>query len=101
MRDPATNRGAVQVAYGTARLDINRCGHVDFILQNNERMGELELPHATRFNLDPDRCNWLPWCSDFFCAPAHSAYIVAGVLNKDEVAILRARLKRRGVVTEL
>ena len=64
-------------------------------------MGELELPHATRFDLDPDCCNWLPWCSEFFCAPAHSPYVIAGPLSKTEVAALRAKLKRCGIITEL
>jgi hypothetical protein len=89
----------VLVSYGTAKLDINRRNGVDLILQNYERLCELELQHAVRFVLD--RSNWLPWCSEFFCPPAHSSYILAGTLKKTEIAALRARLKRRGIITEL
>ena len=98
-RHPPSGRGAVLVSYGTAKLDVNKRNSLDFILQNYERLCELELPHAVRFDLD--RSNWLPWCSEFFCPPAHSAYILAGTLTKTEIATLRARLKRRGIITEL
>lgn len=98
-RDPATNRGAVYVSYGTANLDILNRGDDDLIIQNYERLCELELPHAVRFDLD--RWNWLPWCAEFFCPPAHSTYVVAGPLNNDEIISLRKKLKRRGIITEL
>lgn len=98
-RDRAANRGALWVSYGTANLQINKRGSIDLIIQNYERLCDLELPHAVRFDLD--RFNWLPWCSDFFCAPAHSAYILAGQLNNREIAALRVKLKRRGIITEL
>ena len=99
MRDPAANRAALVVSYGTANLDFNNRSALDLILQNYERLCELELPHAIRFDLD--RTNWLPWCSEFFCPPTHSAYILAGALTKTEVAALRARLKARRIITEL
>jgi len=98
-RDPTANRGAVLVSYGTTRLQINQRGAIDLIIQNYERLVQLDLPHAVRFNLD--RNNWLPWCAEFFAPPAHSVYIVAGPLSRNETTSLRAKLKRRGIITAL
>jgi hypothetical protein len=98
-RDRVANRGAVWVSYGTANLQYNDRIAVDLIIQNFERLGELELPQAVRFDLD--RFNWLPWCSEFFCPPAHSDYMVAGMLSSTEIAALRSKLKHRGIITEL
>jgi hypothetical protein len=72
---------------------------VDLIIQNNQRMADLGLPMAVRFDLS--KSNWLPWAVDFFHAPAHSFYVVAGALNGSELARLRARLKKRGVAVAL
>ena len=98
-RDRAANRGAVWVSYGTANLQIAKRQTLDLIIQNYDRLCDLELPQAVRFNLD--RFNWLPWCSDFFCPPAHSIYFLAGVLNKQEIELLRKLLRRRGMIAEL
>lgn len=98
-RDRAANRGAVEVSYGTANLQYAKLGHIDLVLQNYERLCDLELPQAVRFDLG--LTNWLPWCSEFFCAPAHSAYILAGTLNKQEIELLRKKLKHRGIINEL
>ena len=87
------------MSYGTSHIDYIDRSAFDLIIQNNERMNELELPMATRFNLD--FANWLPWCSEFFCPPEHSQYVIAGPLSQSEKQILRARLKRRGIITEL
>jgi hypothetical protein len=96
---PATGRSALYVSYGTAKLDTVRRNNIDLIIQNNERMNELDLPMATRFNLD--YANWLPWCAEFFSPPAHSTYVIAGPLSEQEKRVLRARLQRRGIITEL
>lgn len=98
-RDRGTDRGAVHVSYGTANLDILNRGSVDLIIQNYERLCALDLPQAVRFDLD--RWNWIPWCAEFFCAPAHSTYLVAGPLSETEKVALRAKLKRRGIITAL
>jgi hypothetical protein len=98
-RDRSRNRGGVLCSYGTANLNLSECGLVDLIIQNWERLDELELPQAVRFDLDLE--NWLPWCAEFFCAPAHSPYIIAGPLSSEEIGALRMLLKRRGIITEL
>lgn len=98
-RHPPTNRGAALVSYGTVRLKINERGTTDLILQNFERLSQLGLPQAVRFDLSLS--NWLPWCVEFFSPPEHSVYIVAGSLNRNEIVALRARLKRRGNVIAL
>jgi hypothetical protein len=89
----------VLVSYGTTHLDINKRTAVDLILQNYERLYDLELPHAVRFDLG--LANWLPWCSQYFTPPAHSAYMVAGLLSKDEILLLRSKLLKRGIITAL
>src|SRR5437764_14286 len=50
-RHPPTKRGAVFVSYGTTKLDSNKCGSVDLIIQNAERLDQLDLPMAVRFDL--------------------------------------------------
>jgi hypothetical protein len=50
-RDPTTNRGAVWVSYGTANLNIPKSNAVDLVIQNYERLRQLGLPHAVRFDL--------------------------------------------------
>jgi hypothetical protein len=97
-RDRKSNRSAIMVSYGTANLQYAMFKDIDLIIQNYERLCELELPHAVRFDLGLH--NWLPWCSEFFCAPAHSAYILAGPLTKREIDLLRQKLKRRGYPTQ-
>jgi hypothetical protein len=98
-RDPSTNRGAVLVSYGTSKLRFAECAHIDLILQNCERLSELDLPQAVRFDLG--KSNWLPWCSEFFSPPEHSFHIVAGSLSQDEIRWLRDLLRERGIITEL
>jgi hypothetical protein len=98
-RDRGLRRGAVLVSYGTANLDITKHSRVDLIIQNYERLDELDLPHAVRFDLD--FTNWLPWCEDFFAPPVHSPYVVAGPLSAAERMALRHLLKQRGIITEL
>jgi hypothetical protein len=93
-RDRTTVRSAVMVSYGTANLEYHKLRNADFFIQNYERLCQLELPHAVRFDLG--LYNWLPWCSEFFCAPAHSAYILAGALLPREIDLLRKKLRRRG-----
>jgi hypothetical protein len=98
-RDPATGRGALLVSYGTTKLDSNRHNHDDLIIQNFERLCQLDLPHAVRFDLGLE--NWLPWAEEFFAPPTHSIYMVAGPLNEVEKGRLRQRLKRRGIIQAL
>jgi hypothetical protein len=82
-----------------AQLNIAKCGSIDLILQNYERLCDLELPHAVRFDLG--LANWLPWCSQYFTPPAHSAYVIAGLLSKTEILLLRSKLLKRGIITAL
>lgn len=98
-RHPATQRSAVWVSYGTVKLDSTNCGQVDLIIQNAARLDQLGLPMAVRFDLG--KANWLPWTAEFFRPPEHSLYVVAGQLSINEIARLRSRLKRRGIIAEL
>lgn len=98
-RDPGSGRGAVWVSYGTTNLDINNRAHMDLIIQNAERLYQLDLPMAVRFDLD--FANWLPWAEEFFAAPEHSIHMVAGTLNDAEKARLRKKLFNRGIITAL
>jgi hypothetical protein len=98
-RDTKTNRGAVQVSYGTTNLNSNQYGRIDLIIQNAARLRDLDLPHAVRFDLGLS--NWLPWCAEFFSPPEHSLYIIAGPLTEQEKTRLRQRLRRRGVIQAL
>jgi len=98
-RDPATGRGGVLVSYGTIKLDLVRRNQLDLIIQNAERLRDLDLPMAVRFDLDLS--NWLPWAEEFFAAPEHSIYMTAGTLNESEKTRLRKCLLRRGIVTAL
>jgi hypothetical protein len=38
-RHPPTGRGGVKVAYGTIKLNTNKCRMVDLIIQNNQLRG--------------------------------------------------------------
>lgn len=98
-RELSTGRCAVWVSYGTAHLQVNERNDLDLIIQNAERLHQLDLPHAVRFDLG--RFNWLPWASEFFAAPEHSLYMVAGPLSDMERRRLRERLRRRGIIQEL
>lgn len=98
-RDNKSGRAAVLVSYGTTVLDTNRCRGIDLIIQNNGRLSQLDLPQAVRFDLGLS--NWLPWAVEFFEAPEHSLFMVAGPLNASEIERLRACLRERGVVTAL
>jgi len=98
-RDPEKGRGAVVVCYGTTRLNLNKHEPVDLVIQNAERLAQLDLPSAVRFDLG--LTNWLPWASEFFAPPEHSIHIVAGTLNEREKTRLRAKLKRRGIILAL
>jgi hypothetical protein len=89
----------VIVSYGTTKLNSTKYGRVDLIIQNNERMADLGLPMAVRFDLS--KANKLPWALEFFHAPEHAFYVVAGTLNAAEIGRLRLRLKRRGIIQEL
>lgn len=98
-RDNKSGRGALLVSYGTTQIDSNHTRGIDLTIGNAERLMNLDLPHAVRFDLG--LTNWLPWASEFFEAPAHSLYIVAGPLNATEIKRLRACLLRRGIITAL
>jgi hypothetical protein len=81
------------VAYGTTKLNTNKRRNIDLIIQKFERLRQLDLPMAVRFNLDT--FNWLPWAAEFFGAP-EGGHMVAGPLTEDEKARLRRCLQRRG-----
>jgi hypothetical protein len=87
------------VSYGTTKLDTNKCAQIDLIIQNAERLDQLSLPMAVRFDLGAS--NWLPWTHEFFQPPEHYLYVVAGPLSSSEIGRLRTRLKRRGIIQAL
>lgn len=95
-RDPTTGRGGLLVSYGTTKLDFATRNHLDLIIQNAERLDQLDLPMAVRFDLS--LTNWLPWASEFFAPPEHSIYMVAGPLSAAEHGRLHACLRNRGIV---
>src|SRR4051794_21836171 len=64
LRDPGTGRGALMVSYGTTKLDVAKNQFSDLIIQNAERLAQLELPSAVRFDLS--LTNRLPWAQEFF-----------------------------------
>lgn len=94
-RNTKTGRGRVLVSYGTTKLRLNKCRHIDFIIEKAERLNQLDLPMAVRFDLGLE--NWLPWASEFFGPPAHSNHMIAGTLTEPEKTRLRRCLQRRGV----
>lgn len=98
-RHPPTKRGAVWVSYGTTKLESNKYGQTDLIIQNAGRLDQLGLPMAVRFDLST--ANWLPWVHEFFQPPEHSLYVVAGPLTGHEIVRLRARLAKRGFIQAL
>jgi hypothetical protein len=97
--DPITGRGALLVSYGTTKLNSNKRGSIDLIIMNYERLSQLNLPHAVRFDLD--FANWLPWASECFAPPEHDIHIIAGPLTETEKKRLRLRLQRRGIIQAL
>jgi hypothetical protein len=98
-RDRTTGRGAVCVFYGTQRLNLPDSRNVDLVIQQAVRLAQLDLPMAVRFDLGASNC--LPWAHQFFRAPEHFPYIVAGPLSDNEVHRFKACLQRRGIITEL
>ena len=98
-RHPNEHRGALLVSLGTTKLDTNGKGQRDLIIQNAERLDQLDLPMAVRFDLDMTL--WMPWASEFFQPPEHSFRVVAGPLIEAEKTRLRSKLKKRGIIIEL
>lgn len=98
-RNPRTKQGALLISLGTTKLDTNGRGPVDLIIQNAERLSQLDLPMAVRFDLDTTI--WMPWASEFFQPPEHSFHVVAGPLSENEKSRLRQRLKARGIIQAL
>ncbi len=97
-RNIKTGYGRVLVAYGTKKLRLNKCAGIDLIIQKAERLNQLDLPSAVRFDLGLE--NWLPWAAEFFGPPAHS-HMIAGSLSETEKTRLRRCLQRRGRHTAL
>lgn len=87
------------LSLGTTKLDSNKCGKIDLIVQNAIRLDELNLPMAVRFDLGTDI--WLPWAAEFFQPPEHSFYVVAGPLSDAELGRLRRALQSRGIIQAL
>lgn len=98
-RHPPTARGAVVVSFGTTILDTVNRALIDLVIQNNQRLMDLDLPHAVRFDLGQEL--QLPWAQEFFHPPAHSTFVVAGTLNANEIMRLRQRLHKRGKILAL
>ena len=87
------------MSYGSAHLNMNECREKDLIIQNAERLDDLNLPIAVRFDLGLQ--NRLPWASEFFQPPEHYFYVVAGSLNDAEKRRLRVCLRNRGIIQAL
>jgi hypothetical protein len=94
-----THHGAVCVFYGTQSLNLPHSIKGDLVIQKAERLAELDLPTAIRFDLGLS--NWLPWAYEFFRPPEHSIYVVAGPLSDAEVGRYRACLARRGIISAM
>jgi hypothetical protein len=94
--DSTTDRGAVNVSYGTTKLKWFTRRYRDLIIQNAAVLKEIGLPMATRFDLD--LMNFLPWCAEFFCIPKNCSSIVVGHLNEAASRRLDVLLERRGVI---
>ena len=95
----AGDRGAVSVYLGTTKTNLPASMGYDLTIQNAIRMADLALPIAVRF--DMSRHVKLPWAYEFFRAPEHSPYIVAGTLSDAKTERYRFCLKTRGVITAL
>jgi hypothetical protein len=89
--------GAVICAYGTSQFDGRHLGKDLIILPHEYRA--VGLHKQTRFALSLDSRLHLYWCSEYFVAPAYakSQNVIAGGLNDDQIARMRACLKARGL----
>jgi hypothetical protein len=87
------------LSFGTTKLDTVNRNHLDLIIQNAQRLADLDLPHAVRFDLG--KTVLLPWAEEFFQPPDHSNFVVAGSLSSNETNRLRDRLKARGLIQAL
>jgi hypothetical protein len=94
--DSESNRGAVNVSYGTTNLKWMKRRKVDLIIQNAAALKEIGLPMATRFDLDHN--NVLPWCAEFFCIPKGYRSITVGSLNAVASTRLNKLLQWRGII---
>jgi hypothetical protein len=68
------------------------------VIQNAVQLARLELPMATRFDLDT--MNILPWCSEFFAVPGHAHSIVTGALDDEQIARFQSKLRRREAMAQ-
>lgn len=60
----ARDKFACHVAFGTTKLKIAQRGDLDLIIQNAADLAFLNLPRATRFDLD--KTGRLPWAEKYF-----------------------------------
>lgn len=89
----------MRLYYGTQSLNLPDSARVDLVIQKAERLADLDLLTAVRFNLGLS--NQLPWAYEFFREPEHSIHVIAGPLSDAEVARYRKCLERRGIITAL
>jgi hypothetical protein len=88
--DIGTRRGALQVAYGTRNLKPEQ-RVLDLILMESRTLDDLGLKEATRFDLD--HMVTLPWCREFFGAPAGLPLIIGSLRTSAAAMTQLARLK--------
>jgi hypothetical protein len=98
-RDTESGRSAVVVSYGTSNLKLGHRDRVDLVIQNATQLARLNLPMATRFDLDI--MSIAPWCSEFFAIPQHADSIVTGTLDDEQIARFKTKLKRRETLKQL
>ncbi|OEC94396.1 hypothetical protein A9Z06_33355 [Rhizobium sp. YK2] len=73
LKGKSTGSIAVRVAYGTKNLKFEQRKNIDLIIQHYAHLGEHGLAMATRFNLDDESIEILPWDEESFgCWTGHN-----------------------------
>jgi hypothetical protein len=83
LRDKNNGSFACRLAFGTKSLRLNHFGGVDLIIQNQTDLNVFGLPCATRFCLDPNMTEILPWDDGFFGCWSNRATPIIGRLTED------------------
>jgi hypothetical protein len=97
--ETGTLYGAVEVSYGSGEFTQQQCLD-DLVIRDRDAVRRCGLHKPTRFALDPrNRKNFI-WCEEFFVPNDYikDAEIVAGRLSEDEIAQMRERMIRRGLL---
>lgn len=88
---------ACRIAYGTKNLRLFQRRHLDLIIQNAADLEELRLPVATRFVLDPDQIEIMPWTERFFgCWSGYEHPKISALSEKYAKEYAYIMMQRRG-----